>query len=262
MDGPTRKKQKVEEEEDDEDLTLKKKKNRVQTDVYSDDDADFVDSDQSEPEQEDSMFDERKTKLEKNDIEGQEWGQSEEKMMPFNLDQEMEEGEFNVNGSYVLKKEELAVHDQWLHGIDKTQMEKAKTQKELLEKRSKAMTAPALDEGSLYRQLLPYMIPGDTIPKTLARLRGPSKWKKKKEPVDEKKKQDLEQVSAITSKLFDVDVNCYDKTFEQIVKLLIQKKLLAPDWQYGTPLDQEQVKQVIYYEYKWGIDSTGTWIDL
>ena len=83
------------------------------------------------------------------------------------------------------------------------------------------------------------------------------KWKKPKKnaPVpDEALAQDLEKVSELSSQLFDMDPNAYDKTFEQLVLLLTEKELIPSDWVPGTPLEKVSSlpKTQLMFEYKWG----------
>ncbi len=71
--------------------------------------------------------------LKSNDIEGQEWNNlenenEEEGDIPtesFNMDQELAEGDFTQSGVYIRKIDEQSIHDSWLHGIGKKEIQKA-----------------------------------------------------------------------------------------------------------------------------------------
>lgn len=73
--------------------------------------------------------------LKSNDIEGQEWGEGqgddenngEIPTESFNMDQELAEGDFTQSGVYIRKKDEQSIHDSWLQGIGKKEIQKAKT---------------------------------------------------------------------------------------------------------------------------------------
>lgn len=72
--------------------------------------------------------------LKSNDIEGQEWdnGQDEDEnnveipTESFNMDQELAEGDFTQSGVYIRKKDEQSIHDSWLKGIGKKEIQMAK----------------------------------------------------------------------------------------------------------------------------------------
>lgn len=82
---------------------------------------------------------------------------------------------------------------------------------------------------------------------------------------------DTEKVTAIANQLFDQDPNSYDKTYEQIVRLLRLEDLIPDDWIPGTdlaPLSSLTVSGAAQgsidvaestgrlFEYKWGMDDT------
>jgi hypothetical protein len=97
----------------------RKRRGAVKDDVYESDDQ-VQDSDISEQEEND-IFEDKKQ------IEGQEWTKVEDtdKFVAFNLDKELEDGEFDAQGNYILKKkDEMDIHDSWLNGTTRTDMER------------------------------------------------------------------------------------------------------------------------------------------
>ncbi|KAJ3277137.1 hypothetical protein HDV01_000189 [Terramyces sp. JEL0728] len=255
-------------EDEDEDLEVRKK--GFKEDGYESDDAveDNSDSDDDLPTnkmQEDDIFQDeqpKKTFLKSRDIEGQEWTMNEE-MESFNMDQELQEGDFTEAGVYVKKKDELEIHDSWLKDVSKTDIERAQIAQEIRNQRESVMNNDTeSDPNRLWRQIFPILQPRETINKAIKRLglafQKIPKWKKKKPEnnLSEEEKQQqkvlFDKLTALSSKLFEIDVNAYDKSYEEIVMVLKQHKLINGDWMPGMELesfDEDQENE--YYEYKW-----------
>lgn len=128
--------------------------------------------------------------LTRKDIEGQEWApvngletDSEAKIMPFNMDQEMDEGEFDGTGHYIQNKRDvLGIHDVWLKDITKLEMEKAKLA-QIANSAVNNIAEEHVDVGQLWKTIVTLMQPRETILKTLARLgctKGPKMTFKQK----------------------------------------------------------------------------------
>ncbi|KAJ3260312.1 hypothetical protein HK103_000947 [Boothiomyces macroporosus] len=255
---------------DDDDLDLEVRKKGFKEDGYESDDAvdDNSDSDDDLPTnkmQEEDIFQEeqpKKTFLKSRDIEGQEWTMNEE-MESFNMDQELQEGDFTEAGVYVKKKDEHEIHDSWLKDVSKTDIERAHIAQEIRNQRESVMNKTnETDPNILWRQILPILEPRETINKAIKRLglafQKVPKWKKKKaesnlsEEEKQKQKVMFDKLTNLSSKLFEIDVNAYDKSYEEIVLLLKQNKLLNHDWMPGMELESaEEDKDIEYYEYKW-----------
>ncbi|KAH9267585.1 hypothetical protein BASA84_000591 [Batrachochytrium salamandrivorans] len=196
---------------------------------------------------------EAKPFLKSSQIDGQEWrgdfddiidDNGEVKIEPFNMDRELEEGP----GLQRLRK--------W-------------------KKRQTADDAVFdADVNIVWREALQYMQPRETLIKTLQRI-GPVTKRKtgtggskhtdtdtKTAPTPEmllKRKQDLERITTIGSHLFDIDQSAYEKSYEQIVRLLRSKDLIDDDWVHGTPLPplvDASAGNPLMYEYKWGDSGT------
>ncbi|KAJ3325918.1 hypothetical protein HDV06_002303 [Boothiomyces sp. JEL0866] len=255
---------------DDDDADLEVRKKGFKEDGYESDDAvdDNSDSDDDLPTnkvQEDDIFQDeqpKKTFLKSKDIEGQEWTMNEE-MESFNMDQELQEGDFTEAGVYVKKKDEHEIHDSWLKDVSKSDIERAHVAQEIRNQRESAMnTNSETDPNKLWRQIFPILQPRETINKAIKRLglafQKIPKWKKKKTENNLSEEEKLEQkalfdkLTALSSKLFEIDVNAYDKSYEEIVMSLKQHKLLSHDWVPGTELEAvEEEQESEYYEYKW-----------
>ncbi|EGF78256.1 hypothetical protein BATDEDRAFT_35734 [Batrachochytrium dendrobatidis JAM81] len=223
-----------------------------------------------------------KKHLESNEINGQEWREDFDdiiddngtvKIEPFNMDRELDEGEFDESGHYVVKKDEHAIHDSWLQNLSKMDIEKARRAKEAQMDKNKEVEDVVFDSdiNMLWREVLGYMQPRETLIKTIQRIGFLSKKKKakdvKKSDADiesrltpdmiKQRKVALERITALGSHLFDSDQSAYEKSYEQIVRLLRSKDLIDDDWVHGTPLPPLSEKaQSEAFEYKWG--ETGT----
>jgi hypothetical protein len=112
-------------------------------------------------------------------------------MESFNLETEREEGDFTGSGSYVLKKDEHRVHDSWLQGVTKADIEKARDAHQIQLTRNAAKEERQESPISMLRKLSTLMAPresvlnvGSRLMQTLTRLGSVTKkvpkWKKKK----------------------------------------------------------------------------------
>ncbi|EZA56293.1 CD2 antigen cytoplasmic tail-binding protein 2 homolog isoform X2 [Ooceraea biroi] len=159
----------------------------------------------------------------------------------FNMKEELEEGHFDRDGHYVWKKEKQ-IRDNWLDNIDWVQVKpdsSTKTRKNVKSSHGLADSDSDSDsdaEGDimfdpipLYKQILEYLRPGESVSKTLCRLgKGKKKlttaerWKKKKES----KAQEEEDPNSVSiTKLTELanelltrtgNMDIYQETYEQI----------------------------------------------
>lgn len=109
----------------------------------------------------------------------------------FNLKDEEEEGRFDESGNYVRKAMDPdAVNDNWLEGLSKKDMKKAKEAQEKREdeRRRKAIEDDAVLTSDILSTLILYLETGETPLEALARL-NKGKVKEKKEPRWKQKKQ-------------------------------------------------------------------------
>ncbi|KAJ1344293.1 hypothetical protein BSLG_001433 [Batrachochytrium salamandrivorans] len=198
---------------------------------------------------------EAKPFLKSSQIDGQEWrgdfddiidDNGEVKIEPFNMDRELEEGGFDGSGHYA----RLA---------KAAQMEKEQTADDAVFD---------ADVNIVWREALQYMQPHFAAHWTSDKRKtgtGGSKHTDtdtKTAPTPEmllKRKQDLERITTIGSHLFDIDQSAYEKSYEQIVRLLRSKDLIDDDWVHGTPLPplvDASAGNPLMYEYKWGDSGT------
>ena len=104
------------------------------------------------------------------------------KLDAFNMKNEQEEGRFDAQGNFIRKAADAdAVHDQWLDGVSKKDMKKAK---EAAEKRDEDLRQRRKEDDSvltsdILKTLIPYLEPSETVLEALARL---GKGKEKKKP--------------------------------------------------------------------------------
>ncbi|KAG5320089.1 CD2B2 protein, partial [Acromyrmex charruanus] len=164
----------------------------------------------------------------------------------FNMKEELEEGHFDKDGHYLWKKEKQ-VRDNWLDNIDWVQVKPGSTTN--LQKSTKSSKSYGLgdsdsdDEGDimfdpipLYKQILEYLKPGETVSKTLCRLgKGKRKvttaerWKKKKESKTGKEEEDpnsinITKLTELANELLTRtgNMNIYQESYEQIKKKIEQ----------------------------------------
>ncbi|MGH0165194.1 UNVERIFIED_CONTAM: hypothetical protein FKN15_048319, partial [Acipenser sinensis] len=195
--------------------------------------------------------------LDCDDIEGQESATIDVdegvRITPFNLNDEMEEGHFDSEGNYFLKKEEQ-IRDHWLDNIDwrrvdEEEEEKGKrgeeeekmeedeqaeeVRKEAEDSDSEEETLGQPDRKALIQGMIGLMLPGETVANALRRLGGLKKegtrqWRKKKggeeEEEDGKKKKSeggdkalLERLTGLADRLVACgEYEIYQHTFEKL----------------------------------------------
>jgi CD2 antigen cytoplasmic tail-binding protein 2 len=95
----------------------------------------------------------------------------------FNMRDEMEEGKFTEDGSYVRTFDPHGVHDRWMDGLSEKEIKQArkrKRQQEKVQQEKIAAEERELEEsggkGALEKQLLPLLKKGETILEALQRL--------------------------------------------------------------------------------------------
>ncbi|XP_032674728.1 CD2 antigen cytoplasmic tail-binding protein 2 homolog [Odontomachus brunneus] len=176
----------------------------------------------------------------------------------FNMKEELEEGHFDKEGHYLWKKEKQ-IRDNWLDNIDWIQVKPCSTTKQ---KDTKSNEAHGLgdsdsDEGDvmfdstpLYKQMLEYLKPGETVSKALCRLgKGKKKlttaerWKRKKEsktPMEEDPNSVsitklTELANEVLTRTGNMDI--YQETYEQIKKKVEQSNKHGPPSKQEAELD-------------------------
>lgn len=264
-------------DDDDEEIEdFEKSKNlrgRVNLDGYNSD-SDSNDEDNDENNEDFDMFaeddeDKKKKKdkkkkvglMKRSDIKGEEWNvpedEEEEKMMPFNMDKDLEEGDFDENGHYIPKKDQNQVYDKWLEDITKSDIIKAKAAKEKQEEKQRKQDEEVeinINKNEYYKALIMIMKPKETILSTMKRFGGSNKkvpkWKQKmldkknknkKEPekeTSEKSKKSIEAITAIAEKMMNLgDYSIYEESYESIVRKLRIAEELDDEWTPGSKVE-------------------------
>ncbi|KAI8339433.1 hypothetical protein BC941DRAFT_420473 [Chlamydoabsidia padenii] len=212
----------------------------------------------------------KKKQLGLDDIEGQDLRSQDQesdegddkgnKLTAFNMKQEMEEGNFDAQGNYTRKdKDPEAFHDKWMEGISKKDMDKARQaqlvrdQQEQVKEASRQSELPQT-QGDVYRVLVEYLLPGESVKEALTILGqgAPAKvplWKQKLmakknknkkqsvvEPVlDEhqaaERQRKVEAITGLADQLMALGhFGVYDDTLEFMVRYLRSKCEVDENW--------------------------------
>jgi CD2 antigen cytoplasmic tail-binding protein 2 len=183
----------------------------------------------------------------------------------FNMKAEMEEGRFDEAGNYIRnKKDPNAFHDNWLQGVSRKDIEKAKRAHEKQEQERKLKEAEEASKGpldriSIWKELLTIMKRGETLLDALQRLggkfsnkgknkRGQKQYKKKgktdkatemvidkeltpEEIAEQECKKQIERLTDLSDKMMALGhFNVYDDTWEQILRNLKREGIVPEDW--------------------------------
>lgn len=156
---------------------------------------------------------------------------------PFNLDEELRDGNFDASGTYILNKNPDEIKDVWADSIDWAAIKKNEQTNPTIASTSQEVDKTSDDESNeskdkilYFKQMLRVMKPNETVKKTIRRLGDqipkksfkskptvkPEQPKLSAEEIDEcKRKLDIMIESAhICLKLGDVDI--YSKTFDDL----------------------------------------------
>ncbi|XP_030751712.1 CD2 antigen cytoplasmic tail-binding protein 2 homolog [Sitophilus oryzae] len=195
--------------------------------------------------------------LDENDIEGEEEGttrqEGEQRMTAFNMKEELEEGHFDRDGHFIWKNEK-DVRDNWLDNID---WHKIKHNAEFANKYdieeaglgaesdSDYETDTPFDQILVYKQILEFMKPKETINKALKRLGGDDTKLSSVERLKRKKAGTLktsedvtkltELANQILTRLGNMDI--YQETYEQITSKIKVKDGKSKDMVQEPELD-------------------------
>ncbi|KAI4454840.1 protein lin1 [Holotrichia oblita] len=180
---------------------------------------------------EEDYDDEEDNVLDENEIEGEEDGnipEGEIRMTAFNMQEEMELGHFDKQGHFIWKNEK-EVRDNWLDNIDWQQI---KSNAKISDDYMKGLGEDSdsddeiFDEIKIYKQIITYMKPAETISKALRRLGGNTEKLSSIERLKRKKAGTLnsnkevieltELADKILTNLGNMDV--YQETYEQITQ--------------------------------------------
>ncbi|KIW09457.1 uncharacterized protein PV09_00337 [Verruconis gallopava] len=130
----------------------------------------------------------------------------------FNMRAENEEGRFDESGNYVRKaKDPDAVHDNWLEGVSKRDMKRAREaqQQRIEEQRQKDREDEAILTSDLLAILIRHLQLGETVMEALQRL-GKPKQKQKPKPRWQQKKKEKQHNGSANVESMDVDTSAED----------------------------------------------------
>ncbi|XP_055357455.1 CD2 antigen cytoplasmic tail-binding protein 2-like [Paramacrobiotus metropolitanus] len=185
--------------------------------------------------------------LHDDDIEGQEEGsmkvQEGIRITPFNVQEELEEGEFDTEGNFHFSKSK-EISDAWLDNLDAYTDEdyEALMQRKQAELAAQeAAAGPAPSDTQLYQTLLTHLRPGESVAKALRRLGDGLKTTKRygkaaRKEGSEALRGELEALTAAADQLLGKgNLEVYQDTYEAVkFKLEKAEKKMA-----GMRVDEE-----------------------
>ncbi|EPQ58336.1 hypothetical protein GLOTRDRAFT_137074 [Gloeophyllum trabeum ATCC 11539] len=194
----------------------------------------------------------------------------------FNMREEMEEGKFAEDGTYIKTFDPHAIHDRWMEGLDEEEIKKARKkhrERERQERERQAAEERELQQSggkeAIEKQLLEMLKRGETVLEALQRLGAKAKKngsnQKRTRPNNRNKPDagsnnmdvdakpaphqptDIERVTDLASKLMSFgDTDIYSKTWEEIVRAVRSSGSVDPSWE---PPSADNAK----YEFKWAV---------
>ncbi|KAJ7097836.1 hypothetical protein B0H15DRAFT_945412 [Mycena belliarum] len=247
-----------------------------------DDDDDMFAVD-AEAEKDDTNVKKKAEFLRLGDIEGQEFGDSESdgelededdaerkkkagmgfEISSFNMRDEMEEGKFTEDGTYVKSFDPHGVHDRWMEGLDDREIKLARRRKRQQEREQRERMEAEEKEieesggkGALEMELLAMLDKGETVLEALQRLGAKAKQagkgaKKAKLKADGAMRVDkaqapsaIERITHLASTIMSLgDSDIYSKTYEELVRDVRSSGLVDVSW---VPPSNDKL-----YEFKW-----------
>lgn len=208
--------------------------------------------------------------LPEDEIEGQEDSTADfdgnVRITPFNMKEEMEEGHFDTDGNYHWKKDAKLIRDNWLDNIDWVKVKQnSKKDEELKESDGDDSGSVPFDHISVYKKILEFMKPGETVAQSLRRLGGRGKsgsasqrWCKRgkngdgpsKSAIDSSAEADREQMLKLTELADELltetgNMDIYQESFEFItdkVAKSVKKPIVheEPLDMYADDFDQKE----------------------
>lgn len=181
------------------------------------------------------------------------------KISAFNMNEELEEGSLDDKGNYIRNKvDPQAFHDKWMEGISRKDMNKAKEalakreREEALKEAERQSTMPQT-QTDIYRCLVEYLKPGQTVQEALSSLANslPKKvpaWKQKmldkknknkkgKEPAvlteeeETARRKKVEDITGLADQMMALGhFNVYEDTFEIMVRYLRKEGVVDQGW--------------------------------
>uniref|UniRef100_A0A8C5C5U7 CD2 antigen cytoplasmic tail-binding protein 2 n=1 Tax=Gadus morhua TaxID=8049 RepID=A0A8C5C5U7_GADMO len=166
---------------------------------------------------------------------------------PFNLDEEMQEGHFDAEGNYYVKKDE-EIRDNWLDNIDWVRADQRAA--------AEAEEEGALGQAALTEALVEMLLPGETVAAGLRRLGGLAGRKKGKlrgdddggrgeEPAPQRDTEKLDRLTALADRLVASGMfEIYQQTCEKLAYLLKSQKLSSKKPKGGDGGEDEEADEL------------------
>lgn len=234
-----------------------------------------VQDDNEESEESDSGGEEGRDHIGSDDDEQELGAGSKKKHAPkldaFNMRDEGEEGRFDESGNFIRQADPNAIHDSWLQGVSKKEMNKAREaeEKREQERRKKDIEKDSILTSDLLSVLLKQLQRGETILEALARLnRGRPKqkaaWQKKKsgsmevdpgsseDPVEMKLKASVEAITEAADELLSRgEQEVYDTERELFLRQY--KRESGEEWKDAekSESDEDSEDEDVYWQYRW-----------
>ncbi|KAH9843068.1 uncharacterized protein C8Q71DRAFT_698948 [Rhodofomes roseus] len=196
----------------------------------------------------------------------------------FNMREEMEEGKFAEDGTYVRTFDPHAAHDRWMEGLDEEEIKKTRRNHRLREKEQKEKQKAEEEEmrqlggrPQIEKELVGMLKKGETVLEALQRLGAQAKKSgasKRNGKPNNKRKGDLaedpmqvdkapkapseiDHITHLASTLMGFgDTDVYSKTYEELVRSVRSSGIVDSSW---MPPSAD-----VRYEYRWAVpDSSG-----
>ncbi|THU88408.1 hypothetical protein K435DRAFT_802687 [Dendrothele bispora CBS 962.96] len=169
----------------------------------------------------------------------------------FNMREEMEEGKFTEDGTYVRSFDAHAVHDRWMEGVDEKQIKLARKQKKQQDRiqaeKMKAEERELEESGgkpALEKELLAMLKKGESVLEALQRLGAETKKSSKSTKEKSLSNSDVERITHLASNLMSLgDTDIYSKTYEEFVRSVRSSGIVDDSW---VPPSADRA-----YEYRW-----------
>ncbi|KZO97775.1 hypothetical protein CALVIDRAFT_562673 [Calocera viscosa TUFC12733] len=208
----------------------------------------------------------------------------------FNMKEEMEEGKFVDDGTFVRTRDPHEMHDRWLEGTSERDMKRARKahEKREREERERQEREQARPREEYELDLVALMNKGESVMELLQRLgaeakrAGAQKHKVKRKPVGpaaaamdvdagapanghghsnangHAEPTPIERVTALASALMGLgNMDIYEETYEQLLRSVRRSGIVPPDWVPSSqtpPREPSPPPDTSRYEYRWAPD--------
>ncbi|TFY72683.1 hypothetical protein EVG20_g351 [Dentipellis fragilis] len=197
----------------------------------------------------------------------------------FNMREEMEEGKFSADGTFVRTFDPHALHDKWMDGLDEKEIKQARKRKRQQERIQKERIKAEENElaalggkEAVEKKVIEMLKKGETVLEALQRLGVQAKKERSKSKSASQKRQanangtamnvdgpkptsqvqsEIDELTHLASTLMSLgDTDVYSKTYEELVRSVRSAGNVEPSW---VPPSAD-----VKYEYKWDVPgSTG-----